>query len=215
MLKILMFVVFGLAMISSAENCSAALEQSDFSMKEKILDLTVTLPPVFGKSIKGEILLEHAENAARVPSSTEVYEVILNFIYAENGTEKDHFNPANGQAVFIPKENLNGILDTDLLKAKFYPPVFDVAHLRDVYPVDFKFRASFLQHIFMKTFITATHVNGDVKWKVFYLDQFEIDGIEIQINAMGAVTKMNLSKAGKLVKALKMQDLPSITQAEF
>jgi len=184
-------------------------------VKEKVLDLVVKLPKVFGSGVSGEVVLEHAENTSRVPNSNQVFETILNFIYAENGREIDHFDPKLGEGIFIPKKNLGGFLDTDLLKARFYPPQYDAANARDVYPVDFKFRASFLKHVFKKTYVTAIRAANERTWKIYYLDRFEVDGMEIQVNALGAVTKMNLTKDGEEVKSLKMSDLPSISESEF
>ena len=183
--------------------------------KEKVLDLRVKLPSIYGHGVQGDVILEHTSNMTRVPGSNQVFETILNFIYAENGREIDHFDPAKGQGIFIPKENLGGFLDTDLLKAKFYPSFYDAAKNRDVYPVDFKFRASFLKHVFKKTYVTATRSNSDQTWKIFYLDQFQVDGMEIHVNALGTVTKMGLTFQGETVRSLKMSDLPSISEKDF
>ncbi len=190
-------------------------QEEALSAKDKVLELRVKLPRIYGSGVQGEVLLEHTPNSTRASDSTEVFETILNFIYSENSKEIDHFDPKLGEGIFIPKANLGGFLDTDLLKAKFYPPAYDAKLKRDVYPVDFKFRASFLKHVFKKAFVTAVRAASGQKWKIYYLDQFEVDGMEIQVNAAGTVTRMNLTLGDTVVKALRMSDLPSISESEF
>lgn len=179
--------------------------------KEKIIDLKVSIPPVWGKSVNAEVLALHEENFSRV-GENEVFEVIHEFIYAENGKEHDGVDPTIGDGVFIPKENLGGILDTDLLKATFLKPFNQ--NQTDQYPVYLKFRASLFQRLFKRVKIEVKKPLISTVWKVYY-GALEINGLDIAINGLGKVLKLDLLFNGKVIKSVKLEELETIPESQF
>lgn len=179
--------------------------------KDKVIDLRVMVPEVFGKPVKGEVLVLHEENFSRV-EDVDVRHKILEFIYAENGKEQDGIDPAVGEGVFIPKEQLGGILDTDLLKATFLKPFHQNGI--DQYPVYLKFRASLFVRLFKRVKIDAKKALNSNVWKVYY-GTLEVNGLDLAINALGKVLKLDLLYNGKVVKSLRIEELETIPEREF
>ena len=179
--------------------------------KEKIINIKVSIPPFWGPPVNGEVLVAHEENFSRVRTN-EVYEKISEFIYASNGKEDDGVDPTVGDAVFIDKEKTRGIIDTDLLKATFLPS-FNVNGV-DQYPVYLKFRASLFQHLFKRVKIEVKKPTTALIWKVFYEIQ-EIDGLDIAINGVGKVLKLNLLLGQTIVKSLDVNQLETIPESQF
>lgn len=180
-------------------------------VKDKIIDLRVMVPEVFGKPVKGEVRVLHEENFSRVEDN-DVHHKILEFIYAENGKEQDGIDPAVGEGVFIPKEQLGGICDTDLLKATFVKP-YNQSQI-DNYPVFLKFRASLFYRVFKRVKIDVRKPLNSLVWKVYY-GTLEVNGLDLAINALGKVLKLDLLFNGKVVKSLRLEELETIPESEF
>lgn len=180
-------------------------------IKDKIIDLRVMVPEIFGKPVKGEVRVLHEENFSRVEEA-DVRHKILEFIYAENGKEQDGIDPAVGEGVFIPKEQLGGLLDTDLLKATFLKPFHQ--NSIDQYPVHLKFRASLFHRVFKRVKIDAKKALNSSVWKVYY-GTLEVNGLDLAINALGKVLKLDLLYDGKVVKSIRIEDLETIPEREF
>lgn len=179
--------------------------------KEKILNIKATIPSIWGPPVKGEVLVSHEENFSRVETN-DVYEKIQEFIYAENGKESDGIDPSVGDAIFIAKDKLRGIIDTDLLKAKFLTPF--TGNGIDQYPIYLKFRASLFQHLFKRVKIEVKRPTTALIWKVYYGTQ-EIDGLDLAINGMGQVLKLNLLLGQTVVKSLDINQLETIPENQF
>lgn len=194
---------------------SVALAQQNTIVADSLVKVDVILPRALFPSVHGQIDLEHQPNVGRSQGSDEVTQKILYFIYREGAREMDRFDPSRGEGVLIPRASLGGFVDTDLLKAHFYAPTLDRARDRDVYPIDFKFRASMMSRVFKKAFVTAVRPVGERYWKVLYRDEIEVDGLGITVNALGEVTQMRLMKKGVIVKTLSVSELPTIPEREF
>jgi hypothetical protein len=184
------------------------------ALKEYILTVSADLPEVYGADVSGKIMVEHDENFARV-SQSEVRQKIANFIYFEKGREIDSFDPDLGEGVLIAKENLKGIIDTDLLKAKFEKPYYQLESNKDVYPIIFKFRASVLNRIFkkIKILVSRKPLSNEL-WKTYYKEK-EVDGLDIKINAFGRVLRLNLLLKGKIVESLNLDQIENVRESDF
>lgn len=182
-------------------------------VREELAKVDVALPAIYGKPIHGGIVLVHDENFGRV-RETEVYRKIDEFIYTENNRDVDSFDPENGEGVIIAKERLGGFLDTDLLKVKFGKQYFDGQLLRDTYPVTLKFRASIVNRIFKKIDLMVVRPINNTNWQILYLSK-EVDRLEIALNALGKVIRLNLYYKNTLVTQLNLDQISSIPESEF
>lgn len=205
------FLIFSFILSSQLFAATTAIQ---VARKEKIMDMKVTLPAIWGKSIQAQMLALHDTNFNRV-DDTEVFETIQEFIYFENGNEHEGIDPSIGEGVLISKDKLGGVLDTDLLKATFLKP-FNQNQI-DQYPVFLKFRAALFQRLFKRVKIEIKKPIPSLVWKVYFgaLESVEINGIDLSINSLGKVLKLNLLFDSKIVKSLKIEELETIPESQY
>lgn len=208
--KIMKLLIFSFLCLTSLHILAAPR-----GIKEKVLDMTVELPDLYGGGQKGQIIIEHDENFSRT-TETQPHQKIERFIYAEGAKEVDSLDPEKKEGTLISKEKLDGFIDTDLLKIKFETPSYVKVRNLDIYPVALKFRASLVKHVFkrLKLFIVRTP-KANEKWHIVYGNTMPIDSLFIRINFLGQVVRIDLKNGGTLVKSLKLDEVETIAFKDF